>query len=69
MGAWYDQAGNVGSTSTSITIPIKTGPVYQLPDGTDTVSMQDFQAGMQSLAAGIMQQLGTPAGRIALRGA
>ena len=57
------------STPTTITIPITTGPVYQLPDGTDTVSMQDFQAGMQSLAAGIMQQLGTPAGRIALRGA
>ena len=63
------RAGGGSSTSTSITIPIKTGPVYQLPDGTDTVSMQDFQAGMQSLAAGIMQQLGTPAGRIALRGA
>jgi tape measure domain-containing protein len=61
--------GRGSSTPTSITIPIQTGPVYQLPDGTDTVSMQDFQAGMQALAAGILGQLGTPAGRMALRGA
>jgi hypothetical protein len=57
------------STPTSITIPIQTGPVYRLPDGTDTVSMDDFEAGMQALATGIMSQLGTPAGRMALRGA
>jgi hypothetical protein len=63
------RAGGGSSTPTSITIPIQTGPVYQLPDGTDTVSVQDFQAGMQALAAGIMGQLGTPAGRMALRGA
>jgi tape measure domain-containing protein len=61
--------GRGSSTPTSITIPIQTGPVYQLPDGTDTVSMQDFQAGMQALASGILGQLGTPAGRMALRGA
>jgi hypothetical protein len=61
--------GRGSSTPTSISIPIQTGPVYQLPDGTDTVSVQDFQAGMQALAAGIMGQLGTPAGRMALRGA
>lgn len=61
--------GRGSSTPTSISIPIQTGPVYQLPDGTDTVSMQDLQAGMQALAAGIMGQLGTPAGRMALRGA
>ena len=61
--------GRGSSTPTSISIPIQTGPVYQLPDGTDTVSMGDFQAGMQALAAGIMGQLGTPAGRMALRGA
>ena len=61
--------GGSSSTPTSITIPIQTGPVYQLPDGTDTVSMEDFQAGMRTLAAQIMGQLGTPAGRMALRGA
>jgi hypothetical protein len=67
----HTRAGGVrgSSTPTSITIPIQTGPVYQLPDGTDTVSMQDFQAGMQALASGILGQLGTPAGRMALRGA
>jgi hypothetical protein len=63
------RAGGGSSTPTNISIPIQTGPVYQLPDGTDTVSMQDFQAGMQALAAGILGQLGTPAGRVALRGA
>jgi hypothetical protein len=31
--------------------------------------MADFQAGIQSVAAQIMGQLGTPAGRMALRGA
>jgi len=61
--------GGSSSTPTSISIPIQTGPVYQLPDGTDTVSMEDFQAGMRTLAAQIMGQLGTPAGRMALRGA
>jgi hypothetical protein len=61
--------GRGSSTPTSISIPIQTGPVYRLPDGTDAVSMADFQAGMQALAAGILGQLGTPAGRVALRGA
>jgi len=63
------RAGGGSSTPTSISIPIQTGPVYRLPDGTDTVSMADFQAGMQALASGILGQLGTPAGRMALRGA
>lgn len=58
-----------GSKASNITIPIQTGPVYRLPDGTDTVSVADFHAGMKSLAAGIMAQLGTPAGRVVLRGA
>jgi hypothetical protein len=65
----HTRAGRSNSTPTSITIPITTGPVTRLPDGTDAVSMEDFQAGMQSLAAGILGQLGTPAGRMALRGA
>jgi hypothetical protein len=50
-------------------ITIQTGPVYRLSDGTDTVSVADFEAGMQALAAGIMGQLRSPAGRMALRGA
>jgi hypothetical protein len=58
-----------GAGGTSITIPIQTGPVYQLADGTDTVSMADFEAGLQAVASGIMGQLRSPAGRMALRGA
>jgi phage-related minor tail protein len=50
-------------------ITIKTGPIYQLSDGTDTVSMRDFEAGLQSLATGIMAAMGSPAGRVALGGA
>jgi hypothetical protein len=50
-------------------ITIQTGPIYQLPDGTDTVSMADFHAGLQSVATGIMTQLRSPGGRMALRGA
>ena len=61
--------GRGSSVPTSITIPIQTGPVTRLPDGTDMVSMADFQSGMQALAAGLLGQLGTPAGRMALRGA
>jgi tape measure domain-containing protein len=54
---------------TGITIPIQTGPVYHLADGTDTVSLADFKAGLQAVASGIMGQLRSPAGRMALRGA
>jgi hypothetical protein len=57
-----------GAGGTSITIPIQTGPVYRLSNGTDTVSVADLEAGMQALAAGIMAQLRSPAGRMALRG-
>jgi hypothetical protein len=65
----HTRAGGGISTPTSVSIPIQTGPVYQLADGTDTVSMADFQAGMQAVASGIMAQLRSPAGRIALGGA
>ena len=61
--------GRGSSAPTRISIPIQTGPVYRLPDGTDTVSMGDLEAGLQALAAGILGQLGTPAVRMALRGA
>jgi hypothetical protein len=61
-------AAGGGGVPTSITIPIQTGPVYQLPDGTDTVSMRDFQAGMQTLADGILGALRTPGARLALGG-
>jgi hypothetical protein len=61
--------GRGSSTPTSISIPIQTGPVYRLPDGADTVSMADLEQAMRATAAGILGQLGTPAGRMALRGA
>ena len=64
----HAQSGGSGGAP-QISIPIQTGPVYQLPDGTDTVSMGDFHAGLQSVATGIMAQLRSPAGRMALRGA
>jgi hypothetical protein len=51
------------------TINITTGPVYRLPDGTDTVSMADLERAMRATAAGVMGQLRTPAGRVALGGA
>jgi tape measure domain-containing protein len=65
----HARPGRQSSTPPAINIPITTGPVYRLPDGTDTVSMGDFQAGMQALASGILAQLATPAGRMALGGA
>jgi len=65
----HARTGGGRSTPAAINIPITTGPVYRLPDGTDTVSVADFQAGMQAVAEGVMAQLFTPAGRMALRGA
>ena len=60
--------GRQSSTPAAINIPITTGQVIQMPNGTDYVSMSDFQAGMQAVAEGMMAQLFTPAGRLALRG-
>ena len=47
-------------------ITIKTGPVYRLPDGTDTVSVGDLQAAMQATASAIMGQLRRPGAQLAL---
>jgi tape measure domain-containing protein len=60
-------AGGSGGGVPNITI--RTGEVLQMPDGSQWVSMGDFQAGMQTLANGIMSQLRSPSGRMALRGA
>jgi hypothetical protein len=62
-------AGGSGGGGPNITIPITVGHVVQLADGTDTVTMGEFQAGLQTLANGIMSQLRSPSGRMALRGA
>jgi hypothetical protein len=50
-------------------ITIKTGEVLQLPDGSQWVSMGDLEQAMAATAAGVMAQLRSPAGRMALRGA
>jgi len=50
-------------------ITIKTGEVLQLPDGSQWVSMGDLEQAMAATAAGIMGQLRSPAGRVAMRGA
>lgn len=47
-------------------VTIKTGPVYRLPDGTDTVSVGDLQAAMQATASAIMGQLRRPGAQLAL---
>ena len=64
-----DVVNGRGGQASAPSINITTGPVYRLHDNTDTVSMADFHAGLQSVATGIMSQLRTPAGRMALRGA
>ena len=50
-------------------ITIQTGQVVQMPDGSQWVSMADLEQAMQATAAGVLGQLRTPAGRIALGGA
>jgi TP901 family phage tail tape measure protein len=47
-------------------ITIQTGPIYRLPDGTDTVSVGDLQAAMQATAAAVMGQLRRPGAQLAL---
>jgi hypothetical protein len=50
-------------------ITIKTGEVLQMPDGSQWVSMADLEQAMRATAAGVLGQLRTPAGRIAMGGA
>jgi hypothetical protein len=50
-------------------ITIQTGQVLQMPDGSQWVSMADLEQAMQATAAGVLGQLRTPAGRVALGGA
>jgi phage-related protein len=50
-------------------ITIQTGQVLQMPDGSQWVSMSDLEQAMQATAAGVLGQLRTPAGRVALGGA
>ena len=50
-------------------ITIQTGQVLQMPDGSQWVSMADLEQAMAATAAGVLGQLRTPAGRIAMGGA
>jgi hypothetical protein len=50
-------------------ITIQTGQVLQMPDGSQWVSMADLEQAMRATAAGVLGQLRTPAGRIAMGGA
>jgi hypothetical protein len=50
-------------------INITTGQVLQMPDGSQWVSMADLEQAMRATAAGVLGQLRTPAGRVAMRGA
>jgi hypothetical protein len=50
-------------------ITIRTGEVLQMPDGSQWVSMADLEQAMRATAAGVLGQLRTPAGRIAMGGA
>jgi len=50
-------------------ITIKTGEVLQMPDGSQWVSMADLEQAMRATAAGVLGQLRTPAGRVAMGGA
>jgi hypothetical protein len=50
-------------------ITIQTGQVLQMPDGSQWVSMADLEQAMRATAAGVLGQLRTPAGRVAMGGA
>jgi hypothetical protein len=58
-----------GGSAASPAINITTGQVLQMPDGSQWVSMADLEQAMRATAAGIMGQLRTPAGRVAMGGA
>ena len=62
-----DHAKSSGGGVPNITI--RTGEVLQMPDGSQWVSMADLEQAMQATAAGVLGQLRTPAGRVALGGA
>jgi hypothetical protein len=63
----HTRTGTSGGGAPNITI--QTGQVLQMPDGSQWVSMGDLEQAMAATAAGVMAQLRSPAGRMALRGA
>ena len=63
-----DVVNGTGATGAP-TINIQTGQVLQMPDGSQWVSMADLEQAMRATAAGVLGQLRTPAGRVAMGGA
>ena len=63
----HTRGGTSGGGVPNITI--QTGQVLQMPDGSQWVSIGDLEQAMAATAAGVMAQLRSPAGRMALRGA
>ena len=66
-GAAVLQGGGGGGGGPQITI--QTGQVLQLPDASQWVSMADLEQAMRATAAGVLGQLRSPAGRVAMGGA
>ena len=66
-GAAVLQGGGGGSSGPQITI--QTGQVLQLPDGSQWVTMTDLEQAMRATAAGVLGQLRSPTGRVAMGGA
>ena len=62
-----DHATAGGGAAPAITI--KTGPVMQMADGSQWVSMADLEQAMQATAAGVFRQLRSPSSRLAMGGA
>lgn len=65
-GAAAALGGAATAAASAPSITIQTGPIYRLPDGTDTVSVGDLQAAMQATAAAVMGQLRRPGAQLAL---
>lgn len=65
-GAAAALEGAATAAASAPSITIQTGPIYRLPDGTDTVSVGDLQAAMQATAAAVMGQLRRPGAQLAL---
>jgi len=66
QGAAAALGGVATAAASAPSITIQTGPIYRLPDGTDTVSVGDLQAAMQATAAAVMGRLRRPGAQLAL---
>lgn len=67
-GAAVLQGGTGTGGTTAPRITVQTGPVMRM-DGQDWVSMADLEQAMRATAAGVLGQLRSPSGRVAMGGA